>query len=247
MAADGTRAWLSQIRENRGTVRARTTAGAVLVVGAALLVAATALVWLLQRSLTDNVRATADLRLASATRFLKSGEPGRVRLPIKESELIPAAEDEVVVVLDEDGVLVASSAAPARDDEEDEPPRPISLEREFHQSGRLVGLPRGEVTKVLTKFEEDDPFLAVARYREIFGQSYKIVVARSLEVVRESSQIVVGLLVIGIPLLLVVVGLVTWRVVGRSLAPVEGIRSEVETISTEELDRRMAGSARKGE
>jgi signal transduction histidine kinase len=247
MAADGTRAWLSQIRENRGTVRARTTAGAVLVVGAALLVAATALVWLLQRSLTDNVRATADLRLASATRFLKSGEPGRVRLPINESELIPAAEDEVVVVLDEDGVLVASSAAPAKDDEEDEPPRPVSLEREFQEPRGLVQLPPGETTRVLANFEEDDAFLAIARQREIFGQTYKIVVTRTLEVVRESSQIVIGLLVIGIPLLLVVVGIVTWRVVGRSLAPVEAIRSEVETISSEELDRRVPVPASKDE
>jgi signal transduction histidine kinase len=79
------------------------------------------------------------------------------------------------------------------------------------------------------------------------GVWYKIVVARSLEVVRESSQIVVGLLVIGIPLLLVVVGLVTWRVVGRSLAPVEAIRNEVETISTEELDRRVPVPASKDE
>jgi signal transduction histidine kinase len=247
MVADGTRAWLSQIRENRGTVRARTTAGAVLVVGAALLVAAAAMVWLLQRSLTNNVRATAELRVVSATRFLKSGEPGPVRLPVKEGEMIPVAEDEVVVVFDEDGALVSSSAAPERDDEDDGPPRPIVLERDFKEPERLVRLPRGETTRVLANFEEDDFFLAIARYREIFGQNYKIVVTRSLEVVRESSQVVIGLLVIGIPLLLGVVGIVTWRVVGQSLAPVEAIRSEVETISTEELHRRVPPPTSKDE
>lgn len=240
MVADGTRAWLSLIRENRGTVRARTTAGAVLVVGAALLVAAIAMVWFLQRSLTNNVLATAELRIASATRFLKSMEPGPIRLPVNDGELIPAAEDEVVVVFDEDGRLVSSSAAPERDnDGDDEPPRPISLDQDFDSSERLVDLPRGETTKIMARFEEDDAFLAVARHREIFGQTYKIVVTRSLEVVRESSQIVIGLLVIAIPLLLMVVGIVTWRVVGRSLAPVDAIRSEVETISAEELNRRV--------
>lgn len=240
MVADGTRAWLSLIRENRGTVRARTTAGAVLVVGAALLVAAIAMVWFLQRSLTNNVLATAELRIASATRFLKSMEAGPIRLPVNEGELIPAAEDEVVVVFDEDGRLVSSSAAPERDnDGDDEPPRPISLDQDFDSSERLVDLPRGETTKIMARFEEDDAFLAVARHREIFGQTYKIVVTRSLEVVRESSQIVIGLLVIAIPLLLMVVGIVTWRVVGRSLAPVDAIRSEVETISAEELNRRV--------
>jgi signal transduction histidine kinase len=220
-------------------VRARTTVGAVLVVGAALLVAATAMVWLLQRSLTNNVRAAAELRLVSAAQFLKSGEPGPIRLPRNEDEMIPAGEDEVVVVLDEDGDLVSSSAAPERDDRGDDPPRPVDLDRDFKEPRRLVGLERGEMTRVVAEFEEDDPFLAIARYREIFGRSYKIVVTRSLEVVRESSQVVIGMLVIGIPLLLGVVGIVTWRVVGRSLAPVEAIRSEVETISTDELHRRV--------
>ncbi len=247
MVADGTRAWLSQIRENRGTVRARTTAGAVLVVGAALLVAATAMVWLLQRSLTNNVRATAALRVVSATRFLNSGKPGPVRLPDNEDEMIPAAEDEVVVVFDENGDLVSSSAAPEKDDDDDGPPRPIVLEQDFKEPERLVGLPLGETTRVMANFEEDDPFLAIARHREIFGQNYKIVVTRSLEVVRESSQVVIGLLVIGIPLLLGVVGIVTWRVVGHSLAPVEAIRSEVESISTEELHRRVPAPTSKDE
>jgi signal transduction histidine kinase len=57
--------------------------------------------------------------------------------------------------------------------------------------------------------------------------------------VTESSRAVVGLLAPGVPLLLVVMGLVTWRVVGRALAPVEAIRTEVESISTKELHRRV--------
>jgi signal transduction histidine kinase len=121
------------------------------------------------------------------------------------------------------------------------------LERDFKEPERLVGLPGGEMTRVMTNFEEDDFFLAIARSGEIFGQNYKIVVTRSLEVVRESSQVVIGLLVIGIPLLLGVVGIVTWRVVGHSLAPVEAIRSEVETISMEELHRRVPAPGSKDE
>jgi signal transduction histidine kinase len=248
MAADGTRAWFSQIRENRGTVRARTTAGAVLVVGAALLVAATALVWLLQRSLTNNVRARAELGVVSATQFLESGEPGPIQLPDNEGEMIPSGEDEVVMVFDGDGNLVSSSAAPERDDEEEEePPRPVSLEEDFGSPEVFDELAPGEAMRVTAKFEEDDPFLAVARRAEVFGQTYKVVVTRSLEVVRESSQVVIGLLVIGIPLLLIVVGVVTWRVVGHSLAPVESIRQEVETISMDELHRRVPAPTSKDE
>ena len=48
-----------------------------------------------------------------------------------------------------------------------------------------------------------------------------------------------SLLVVGLPLLLLVLALVVWGVVGRALEPVESIRREVESISTEELHRRV--------
>lgn len=47
------------------------------------------------------------------------------------------------------------------------------------------------------------------------------------------------LLASGIPLLLLITGTVTWRVVGRALAPVERMRAEVEAISSKELHRRV--------
>jgi len=54
-----------------------------------------------------------------------------------------------------------------------------------------------------------------------------------------AAAAVTGLLSVAVPLLLVVVGTVTWRVVGRALAPVDAIRSEVEAISSKELYRRV--------
>jgi signal transduction histidine kinase len=46
-------------------------------------------------------------------------------------------------------------------------------------------------------------------------------------------------LAVGLPVLLLIVGAVTWWVVGRALAPVEAMRSEVERISTADLHRRV--------
>jgi signal transduction histidine kinase len=43
----------------------------------------------------------------------------------------------------------------------------------------------------------------------------------------------------GLPLLLIAIGVVSWWVVGRSLRPVDDIRAEVETITAEQLDRRL--------
>jgi signal transduction histidine kinase len=61
----------------------------------------------------------------------------------------------------------------------------------------------------------------------------------TFETVTESTQAVVPILVAGVPLLLAVLGMVMWRVVGRTLAPVEAIRAEVEAISSSELHRRV--------
>ena len=47
------------------------------------------------------------------------------------------------------------------------------------------------------------------------------------------------LLAFGLPIVLLVVGVVAWLLVGRSLAPVEAIRGEVEEISSTELHRRV--------
>jgi signal transduction histidine kinase len=244
MAADGTRAWISRLQEGRGTVRVRTTVGAMVVVGIALLLAAAAMVWLLQRSLTNDVLREVRFRAAAVVSLLET-KPG----PLNGRSFIPAPEDEFVLLLDPSGTIVSTSEAPEGDEEEEEeeqPPREIDPEEDFVDSAALEGIEPGESRKLAVKFE-DDPFLALATAGRFSGQTYTIIVGRTLEIVLESGRTLVGLLVIGIPLLLGVVGVVTWRVIGRALAPVESIREEVETISTEELHRRVPTPASKDE
>jgi signal transduction histidine kinase len=57
--------------------------------------------------------------------------------------------------------------------------------------------------------------------------------------VAETTWAVVRVLLIGVPLLLVLVGVVAWRLVGRSLAPVDEMRRTVDAITAEDLDRRV--------
>ena len=84
-----------------------------------------------------------------------------------------------------------------------------------------------------------DTFLVVGVPGILGGQPVTIVVGRTLEPVGEAVRDVTGLLVFGIPLLLVLVGFGAWWMVGRALAPVEAIRSEVETITSQQLHRRV--------
>ena len=191
------------------SVRVRTTLGAVAVTALALVIAAALMMAMLRRSLTDNVRAAALQRGDAVADFMSDGSFG--------DPTVGVSDDEFVQVLDDRGrVVLASSNAEGR---------PI-----------VDDLSPGGDREVEVPFE-DDPFLAVAT--EDRRQNHTIVVGRTLDDVAESTEVAGGLLLVGIPLLLLVVGAVTWRVVGRALAPVESIRTEADAISTTELHRRI--------
>ena len=193
------------------SVRFRATLGATAVVGVALLVAAVALVLFLRRSLIEDVRLAASLRAQGVADLLEAGSSvGDLRLG--------GGDDEFVQVLDSDGRAVAAS-----------PNAPLAP---------IVRPRPGESVRVDAPFE-DDPFLAVAERAVTDEGTFIVVVGRTLDVVEESTQAVIALLAVGLPLLLLVVALVTRGVVGRALSPVDEIRSEVEAISTTELHRRV--------
>jgi signal transduction histidine kinase len=197
-------------RRATASVRFRATIGATAVVGVALVVAAVALVLFLRRSLTEDVRLAAGLRARAVADLLSAGA----------SDLQLGDDDhEFVQVLSPDGRVVAAS-------------------RNAAGSPPLARPAPGEGTRVDAPFE-DDPFLAVAARAVTEDGTFTVVAGRTLDVVEESTQAVVALLAVGLPLLLIVVALVTLRVVGRALRPVETIRAEVEGISTTELHRRV--------
>jgi signal transduction histidine kinase len=183
----------------------------MIVVSFALLIAAVAMVVLLRRSLTNDVITAAEIRGGSIIEVLAQGDP-------EELVLDSDPDEEFVQILGADGQVVASSSNVMG-----EPPM-ISL--------------NGEQSQLISDLAlENSRFVVVAMAAHVGEQV--VVVGRSLESVTESTQVVIGLLVAGLPLLLLVVGVVTWKVVSRALAPVEAIRVEVEAIVPGELDRRV--------
>lgn len=201
------------VRETLGTVRVRTTAAAMVVVGAALVVAAVAMVLLLRRSLTADVRTSALLRAKAVVSVVEAG---------RENDKIAVGdpEEEFVQVLDAEGEVVTSSQNLAGDD-------------------AVVRLAPGESRRLERLPFEDDAFIAVATSAASSRGRLTVIAGRTLESVTQSARAVVRLLASGIPLLLLITGTVTWRVVGRALAPVERMRAEVEAISSKELHRRV--------
>jgi len=201
-----------------GTVRVRITAAAVVVVGVAMVVGAVLLVSVLRETLTREVRAAARLRGQDVAAVLAANGAGPGPLAVDD------AEELLIQVLDEGGRVVAASPGAGG-------LAPVARLRPGESAE--VEVPAGGPV------EEDGVFLAVATGADTPQGRRTVVVVRSTETVTEATAAVGGLLAIGLPLLLVVVGTTTWILVGRALAPVEAIRAEVDAISGDALHRRV--------
>jgi len=203
-------------------VRVRTTATAVLVVAVALVAGGILLLTTLRHRLTDDVRTAAELRADDVVGTLEAGTA--------PADLALGNDDDLVVqVLDEDGDIVRASGFAVTD-------RPLA-DLEPGESTRLDHPP------VVGDEEEGEDYLAVAAGADTATGDHTVLVARTLEVEGQSTRTVAGALAIGVPLLSLLVGAITWRVVGRALSPVERIRSEVDEISAAELHRRVPDPA----
>lgn len=196
----------------------RTTSIAVSVVGFALIIGGLTLVGLLRDSLTDQVRTTAKLRAADVASLLEEGTP-------PDGLAVNDEDDLLIQVIDASGRVVASS-----DNVDGE--------------GALVDLPAGKSIEVeTTPVGGDHSFLLVSVRAEAPGGQFTVLVGRSTELVTDSTGLVIAVLAGGVPMLLLLVGFTTWRVVGRTLAPVDAIRREVDEISALELHRRVPEGA----
>ena len=206
---------MMRIRRMTAGVRARTTVAAVLVVGAALIIATVAMELKLRDTLTAGIEDAATLTAESIAGAI---EHGTITPEIATGD----PDEEFVQVVDPSGVVIASTD---------------------NLGGRdpVADLEGGETTVVegLPLDEGEGEFLVVAHTTATDEGMQTVLVGRALEPVSESTGAVAGFVVVGIPMLLLVIGAVTWFVVGRALAPVEAIRSEVQTISGENLSRRV--------
>jgi signal transduction histidine kinase len=131
-------------------------------------------------------------------------------------------DEEFVQVLDSRGGVVQASPRLAG--------QPAVVALSPGQARRLEDLPQ---------LSNDEPFLLVAVPAHTLTGTFTVVVGRSLQSVSDAEHAVSRLLAVGLPLVVLVVGLVAWRLVGRALSPVDRMRAEVEAISSRDLHRRL--------
>lgn len=202
----------SRLRAQAGSIRARMTALAVGLVGVALVIGAVALVMVMRGALTESVLADARLRASEVVAELNAGTAPR-------ELVLPNSDDLLIQVLGADGGVLAAGA--------DAPDRIL-----------IPGLAPGETT-IVDVPGDDDPFGVVAAAANGPGGARTVLVGRALDLIEESTEVVTVLLAVSVPILLLLVGVIAWLLVGRSLAPVEAIRGEVEEISGTQLHRRV--------
>ena len=205
------------VRRRISGVRGRATIGAVVVVGAALFAGSVGLVQAQRRTLTADLETSAVARATDLAAAITEGT-----LP---QDLVSTHPDEALVqVVDNGGGVVAATT-------------------NITGKGPIVSLaaPDHGHTELTTRAVPvgDSPFLVVAVRATYGGSTYTVYVGKSLESEDRSVASLVRLLSVGAPLLLLLVGIVAWTVMGRALRPVEAIRTEVETISTRDLHRRV--------
>jgi signal transduction histidine kinase len=203
-----------RLRAQAGTVRVRATVGAVVVVGVAILVGTFVFVTVLRNILIDGVKDAAQLRAAEVVATLDAKQ-----IPNLEGA---ERDEQLIQVIDANGKVVFASPNVAN--------RPAVADLRSGRSTRIEANIDGEELEFVAVSAATAPSTSPPR---------TVIVARFLEDVNESVQIVTGLLMWGLPLLLLVVAFTTWMVIGRALAPVDAIRREVDEISATELHRRV--------
>ncbi|MCZ4085257.1 sensor histidine kinase [Streptomyces antarcticus] len=199
------------------TVRARATIGATAVVAAALALASFVLVGLLERNLLRNAEDDARRQAESVAGFAAVGNLGRVRPPAPGVDFFQVVSADGRVLLSSANMRGAPALATAG------AVRPGTRLRTRNVSPLADGH-RQRVAQVVV----DTPDGLVMVYA-----------GASLRDVDAADDTTTAALAFGLPLLVATVALVTWRVTGRALRPVEEIRAEVAAISDRDLHRRV--------
>ncbi|MET9161979.1 HAMP domain-containing sensor histidine kinase [Streptomyces parvulus] len=232
-----------------GSVRARATLGATLVVAVALVAAGTAVLLSLRSNLLGEAGTQAERSAREVATELAVGTP--------YADLSLDVDDRPVQVVDEDGTLVAAgedleritgtgvdavkpqpAASPgdAGDDDgddDDDAGEPL----EPGEIGERTTISDGSAT--IDGDTEDYRFAAVPVETEDRGR-LTVYAGAPLSAEHGAVNTALTVMLIGFPVLLAVVGWVTWLVTRRALRPVEGIRREMAAITaSEDLARRV--------
>lgn len=207
------------LRRWTASVRARSTAAAVVVVALALGGSAVALVVILQHSVLTTADRIATARSEEITAQLEEGLG-------PEIAVAGGSGDSAVVQVLSGGRVVAAS-----EDVQGEPP----LSSLRPDPGEVIH----ETRTRLPIGGDDDRYAIVATGLQGVTGADTVLVAQSVGSGADTVSLATAMLVVGVPLLVGIVGLATYVLVGRALRPVEEIRRRTALITGADLTARV--------
>jgi len=198
-------------------VRTRMVVSACAIVAVTLALGGVLLVHSHRVSLVDGLTTNAELRADDiAATFTDGSLPGDFT--------VPREDESFIQIIDQPGNVIASSS---------------NIEGET----ALFATPAPEVGYVHFTVESvpigDNAFRIIARRISSPAGNFTIYVGYSLESVNESVRSLIALLLLGFPLLVLVVGLITWLTTTRALKPIETMRRDVESMTADKLYERV--------
>ncbi|TLS40995.1 HAMP domain-containing histidine kinase [Streptomyces montanus] len=249
------------MRRVLGSVRARATLAATLVVAIALVAAGTAVLLSLRSNLTGQASTQADrsareiatvLTLAKDYDQLSLDDDERPVQVVDASHRLVAASEDLERIsgtgVAEVKPRAASSAPAGSGDDHDDDQDPDDDKAADDKAVGGEALEPGEAD-AKTSFSNgsatidgDEGDYRFARVRVAVENKGTLTVYAGAPLAAEQSAVSTAqtVMLIGFPLLLAVVALVTWVVTRRALRPVEGIRREMAAITaSEDLARRV--------
>ncbi|WP_329519319.1 sensor histidine kinase [Spirillospora sp. NBC_01491] len=229
-----------------GSVRARTTVGATVVVAIALVVAGLAVVLLLRANLGEQADLRAEVAAREVAGQLASGTPySALDLPDDEDHPVQvigsggrlrAASEDLKAISGTGSGAVRSAPSPSTTSDDDGDDR----DRDAPGRGEISSHPGYSTGTATVDGRTGEYRFAALRVTTPAGETVTVYAGADLESAHAAVGTVTRAMLIGLPLLLAVVAGVTWLVTRRALRPVAAIRTELAEITAAgDLARRV--------
>ncbi len=203
-------------RHRFGSLRFRLTAIATAVVAIVLATTAVALVTTQERQLTENLDASLEQRADTLAAQFDDELPDA---PLNTND-----EDRAVQLVAVDGSILAASS---------------NLVGESALTGLVSP---NTIEMVATRDDlplEDDTYRVLSRRIDTPAGSATLHVAENSDDLNEAITRLIATLAVALPLVVALLAALTWWLTGRTLAPVDAIRSEVDAISAANSHHRV--------
>jgi signal transduction histidine kinase len=214
-----------------GTIRARATLGAVAVVAVVLTIVAVLQIRVIEDHLIDAAEESAAVQAAHVAQQAQAGAlPSTIALADEDTRFVQVVDAEGTPIAASDNVetrrrVVNLRPEPANSDDDE----PVGDHEYEFVAQTYSGLP----------VDESGRWRVVATGVTTDAGRLTVYVGSTLEGVHSTIATVRRSLLVGVPLLVIVIGLVTLAVIRRALRPVDVMRAELDDITTHHLDRRV--------